>query len=49
MGLGISPLKGTTELAKLRWFRNIVRIGDERHPKMAWQARTEEKRPKRRP
>jgi len=38
-----------TELAELRWFGSIVRIGDERYPKIAWQARTEGKRPKGRP
>jgi hypothetical protein len=38
-----------TELAELRWFGNIVRMGYERDPKMVWQARTQGKRPKGRP
>jgi len=38
-----------TELVVLKWFVNIVRRGDERYPKMAWQARTQRKRPKGRP
>jgi hypothetical protein len=27
------------ELAELRWFCNIVRMEEEKYPKMAWQAR----------
>jgi hypothetical protein len=33
------------ELAQLRWFEHIVRMG-MRYPKMVWQARTQGKRPK---
>jgi hypothetical protein len=25
------------ELAQLRWFGHVVRIGDERYPRMAWE------------
>jgi hypothetical protein len=49
MGLGISPLEGMRELAELNWFGNIVRMGDKRYPKMAWQARTQWKNHKGRP
>jgi len=49
MGLGISPNKGMTELAELRWFGYIVRMGDERYTRMAWQAEMQGKRPKGRP
>ena len=41
MGLGIIPLKEIIELAQFRWFGHTVRMGDERYPKMAWQARTQ--------
>jgi hypothetical protein len=37
------------KLAQLRWFGHVVRMGEERYPKMAWQARTQGthgKRPK---
>jgi hypothetical protein len=34
------------ELAQYRWFGYVVRIGDERYPKMAWQATMQGKRPK---
>jgi hypothetical protein len=44
MGLGIIPLKGMTELAQLRWFGHL-RMGDERYPEMAWQARIQGKIP----
>lgn len=37
------------ELAQLRRFGHNVRIGDERYPKMTWQARIQGKRPKGRP
>jgi hypothetical protein len=46
MGLGIIPLKDMIELTQLRWFGSIVRMGDERFLKMAWQARTQRLRPK---
>jgi hypothetical protein len=46
LGLGVSPLEAIRELAELRWFGNIVRMGEERYPKMAWQARTQGKSPK---
>jgi hypothetical protein len=46
MGLGIIPLKEMIELTQLRWFGRVIRMGDERYPKMAWQARTQRKRPK---
>jgi hypothetical protein len=49
MGLGIIPLKEIIELAQLRWFGHVVRIGDLRYTKMAWQARIQGKRPKGRP
>ena len=35
------------ELAQLRWSGYVVRMGDERYNKMAWQFRTHGKRPKR--
>jgi hypothetical protein len=34
------------ELAQFGWFRYVVRMGDERYPKMAWQARMQGKDPK---
>lgn len=37
------------ELAQLRWFGQVVRMGNERYTKMPWQARTQRKRTKRRP
>jgi hypothetical protein len=37
------------ELAQYGWFGYIVRMGDERYPKMAWQATMQGKRPKGRP
>jgi hypothetical protein len=49
MGLGIIPLKEMIELAQLRWFEHVVRMRDERYPKMIWQAAAHEKRPKGRP
>jgi hypothetical protein len=41
MGLGIIPLKEITELAWLRWYGHVVRMGGERYPKIPCQARTE--------
>jgi hypothetical protein len=32
------------ELTQSRWFGHAVRIGDERHPKIAWQPRTQKER-----
>jgi hypothetical protein len=49
MGLGIIPVKEVIELTQLSWFGHVVRMGDERHPKMAWPARTQGKTPKGRP
>jgi hypothetical protein len=46
MGLGITFLTEVTELAQLRWFGHVVRIRDQRGPKMGWQARIQVKRPK---
>jgi hypothetical protein len=43
MGLGIIPLKEMTELAWLRWYGHIVRIGGERYPEIPCQARTQGK------
>jgi hypothetical protein len=45
-GSVIIPLKEMVELTQTRWFGYAVRIGDERHPIIAWQARTQKKRPK---
>jgi hypothetical protein len=28
-----------TKSAQLRWIGNVVRIGDERYPEIAWKAR----------
>jgi len=39
--------KEMAELAQLKWYRYVVRMGDERYHKMAWQDRTHGKRPKR--
>jgi len=44
MGLGVIPTKEMTELVHFRWFGHVVRC-----PKMAWEVRTQGKRPKRRP
>jgi len=44
VGLGIIPIKQMTELVQFRWVGHVVRC-----PKMAWQVRTQGKRPKRRP
>jgi hypothetical protein len=49
MGLRIIPLKEAIQLAQLRWFRHVVRTGDEILSKIAWRAGTEGKRPKGRP
>ena len=49
MEFGIVPLKKMIELAQCRWFGYVVRMGDERYPKMAWQATVQGKRPKGRP
>jgi hypothetical protein len=49
MGLGIIPLREMTKLAQLRWYGHIVRMGDERYPQIACQARTHEKTSKGRP
>jgi len=46
MGLGIIILTEVTELSQIRWSRHVVRIRDERCPKMGWQARIQVKRPK---
>lgn len=46
MGLGIFPHKEIRELAPLRWFWHVVRMGDGSYPKVAWQARVQRKRPK---
>jgi hypothetical protein len=48
-GLGIIAVKEMIELAQLRWFGHVVRMRDERYPKVAWHARTQRKRPKGRP
>lgn len=44
MGLGIILIKEMNEFVQFRWFGHVVRC-----PKMAWQVRTQGKRPKRRP
>jgi hypothetical protein len=49
MGFGITPLKEMIQSVKLRWFGHVVRMGDEKCPKMAWKARTQGKISKRRP
>jgi len=41
MGLGIISIKEMVELVQFRWFGHVVRC-----PKMAWQVRTQGKRPK---
>ena len=41
--------KEMAELAQLRWSGYVVRMGDKRYHKMAWQFRTHGKRPKRSP
>jgi hypothetical protein len=47
--LGIISHKEMIELAQFRWRGHVVRMEYERCPKMAWQARTQGKRPKGRP
>jgi hypothetical protein len=49
MGLGIIPLKEMIEIVHFRWFGHVVRMWDDRCPKMAWQSRAQGKRPKRKP
>jgi hypothetical protein len=49
MGLKIICLKEMIELAQLRLFGYVVRMGDEIYPKIGWQARTHGKKPKGRP
>jgi len=41
IGSGIISLKVMEELTQSRWFGNTVRMGDERHRKETWQARTQ--------
>ena len=38
------PLKQMTESAELRWCGQVTSTGDERSPKVAWQARMQTKR-----
>ena len=33
--LGVIPFKEVTELAQLKWFGHVVRMGDEKYSKMA--------------
>jgi hypothetical protein len=35
LGLGIIPHKQITELAELRWFGHVIRMGVERYQKIA--------------
>jgi hypothetical protein len=39
MGLGLIPIKQTNQLAKLRWFGSVVRMGDKRYPKARIQGK----------
>ena len=39
MEFGIIPLKKMIKLAQYRWFGNVVQMGDERYPKMAFKGR----------
>lgn len=41
---GIIPLKKVMELAQYRWFGYVIRMGDKRYSKMAWQATVQRKR-----
>jgi hypothetical protein len=34
------------ELAQFKWFGYVIRMGDDRYPKMAWQAQMQGKDPK---
>jgi hypothetical protein len=34
MRLGIIPFKEVTELAQLKWFGHVVRMGDEKYSRM---------------
>jgi len=41
--LGIILFKEVTELAQLNWFGHVVKLGDEKYSKMAWDTRTQGK------
>jgi hypothetical protein len=49
MRSGVIPIKNLTELSQLRWVGHVVTTVGETYYKMAWQARTQGKRPKGRP
>jgi len=40
-----NPLfKEVTELAQLKWFGHVVKMGDEKYSRMSWNTRTQGKR-----
>jgi hypothetical protein len=48
-GLEVQPLQNRVEQSQLRWFGHVCRMGIERPPKKAWEARKQGSRPPGRP